>query len=48
MLSSFFSHSARWGPTPFKYSTGFDNMLGDEGIDHNFETKIAETPIKNS
>jgi len=26
MLSSFFNKSARSGPTPFKYSMGWDNI----------------------
>ena len=26
MFNSFFSRSARCGPTPFKYSIGLDNM----------------------
>jgi hypothetical protein len=30
MPSSFFKSSARWGPTPFKYSMGLDNMSGNE------------------
>jgi hypothetical protein len=39
MLSSFFSHSALCGPTPFKYSIGLDNMLGEEEIDQCFKQK---------
>jgi hypothetical protein len=41
MSNSFFKRSARCGPTPFRYSTGFDNMFGADEIKI-FETKIAE------
>jgi len=39
MFSSFFSRSPLWGPTPFRYSIGFDNMLEDELI------KIISTKV---
>lgn len=33
MANSFFNKSARSGPTPFKYSIGCANMLGEVAID---------------
>lgn len=41
MPSSFFSRSARCGPTPFKYSIGLDNMCEEEEMMYLFLTKIA-------
>ena len=46
--SSFFSNSARTGPTPFRNSMGVDNMLEDAGIDKQLSnlTKLATYPLK--
>jgi hypothetical protein len=33
IFNSFFSSSARWGPTPFKYSMGLASMVDGEEID---------------
>jgi hypothetical protein len=32
MFNSFFNSSARWGPTPFRYSIGLANMVDTEEI----------------
>ena len=42
MASSFFNRSPRWGPTPFKYSIGLDNMCDENEIISAFPTKIGE------
>jgi hypothetical protein len=39
MANSFFKRSARWGPTPFKYSMGWANMFGEVVI-NGISTKI--------
>ena len=46
--SSFFSNSARTGPTPFRNSMGVDNMLEDPGIDKQLSnpTKLATYQLK--
>lgn len=37
MFSSFFRRSARRGPTPFRYSTGLDNMADGAVMKRRFE-----------
>ena len=46
MPNSFFKRSARWGPTPFKYSIGFDSMSGANEMTEYFQTKISETSCR--
>jgi hypothetical protein len=33
MFNSFFKSSARWGPTPFRYSIGLPSMVEEEEIE---------------
>ena len=48
MANSFFSKSARWGPTPFRYSIGCISIVGEAAIDRNFSKnnclKSEDTP----
>jgi hypothetical protein len=42
MSSSFFSISARTGPTPFRYSMGVDNMLEVLDISNQLKLKLCK------